>query len=155
MSDKTNHQIIRFIQKLAEKYPQTETPEVFTDIHIRVSAETGDMMAFDDEDNEITRVVVEEWINSPLDTERFYSKVASVLRPAIQQQETSNQKPNTDVSLLGIIEPYNYVLENEVGEHIAELFVVDDTDTVIIGTDFMSGLDKELDDFIDNLLKTE
>jgi len=47
------------------------------------------------------------------------------------------------------------VLENEAGEHMAELYVVDDADTIIIGQDFMDGLDKELDDFIDNLLKKE
>ena len=30
-----------------------------------------------------------------------------------------------------------------------------DDDTIIIGHELMDGLDKELDDFIDNLLKTE
>ncbi len=153
MSEKTNHQILRFLQKLAEKYPQTDTPEVFTDIHIRVSQETGDMMAFDDEDNEITRVVIDEWINPPIDAKKFYSGVASALRPAIQQQESSAEKAITDLPLLGIIQPYNYVLENESGEHVTELNVVDDTETLIIGQPFMEDLDKELDDFIDNLLK--
>ena len=145
---KTEHQAQRFLQKIAEKYPETDTPEVFTDVHIRLSQETGDMMAFDDDDNEITRVVVEEWINSPLDAEEFYKNATTCLRSLIEQGE----KPG---GRLGIIEPYNYVLENENGEHIAELYVADDEETVIVGQSFMDGLDKELDDFIDNLLKTE
>jgi hypothetical protein len=45
------------------------------------------------------------------------------------------------------------VLENENGEHITELYVADDDETVIVGQSFMDGLDKELDDFINNLLK--
>ncbi len=151
MSEKTNHQIVRFVQKLAEKYPQQDIPELFTDVHIRVSQETGDVMAFDDDDNEITRIVVDEWINSPVESDKFFSDVADVLRQVIQEQETAQGEK----SLLGIIEPYNYVLENEAGEHMAELYVVDDTDTIIIGQDFMDGLDKELDDFIDDLLKKE
>lgn len=105
-------------------------------------------MAFDDDDKEITRVVVEEWINASLDTDVFYNEVAKCLRAQIELFE---QKPGA----LGIIEPYNYVLENEAAEHVAELYVVDDDDTIIIGHELMDGLDKELDDFIDNLLKTE
>ena len=147
-NDKTKHQVQRFLNKLAEKYPSPDTPEVFTDIHIRVTQETGDVMAFDDDDKEITRVVVEEWINASLDTDVFYNEVAQCLRAQIEQFE---QKPGA----LGIIEPYNYVLENEAAEHVAELYVVDDDDTIIIGHELMDGLDKELDEFIDNLLKTE
>ena len=153
MSEKTNHQITRFLQKLAEKYPQSETPEVFTDIHIRVSQETGDMMAFDDEDKEITRVVVEEWINSPLDTEQFYSQVATLLRNAITALENQGKDNNHATAYLGIIEPYNYVLENETSEHVAELYVVDDTETMILTQPIMSNLSQELDDFINDLLK--
>jgi hypothetical protein len=42
-------------------------------------------------------------------------------------------------------------MENDDGEHVSELYVVDD-DTVIIGGDLMQGLEKELDDFLDRLL---
>ena len=30
-----------------------------TDLHLRVNQETGDVMVFDDDDNEITRIVVD------------------------------------------------------------------------------------------------
>jgi hypothetical protein len=52
---------------------------------------------------------------------------------------------------LGIMKPYSFVMENDDGEHVSELYVVDD-DTVIIGGDLMQGLEKELDDFLDRLL---
>lgn len=142
MNEKTQHQILRFLEKVESKFPNTEEPEVFTDIHLHVSQETGDLLAFDDEDRELTRCVVEQWINNNDTPETFYRNVENSLRSAL----------NKKTPQLGIIKPYNYVLENESGEHIAEIFVVDDEDTVILGTPFMQNLDKELTDFIDNLL---
>lgn len=137
---------MRLLSKVAEKYPKTEEPTIITDIHIRVSPDTGDVMAFNDEDQELTRIVVDEWINNPLNTEEFYKKAANVLHTAITNSIKNDVHPY-------IIEPYNYVLETEIGEHIAELYVVDDEETTIIGKPFMQDLDKDLDDFINNLLK--
>ena len=45
------------------------------------------------------------------------------------------------------------VLEDEDRDSIAELYVADD-DTVIIDTELMKDLDKDLDDFFENLLKS-
>lgn len=138
---------MRLLQKVAEKYPKIEEePSVFTDIHIRVSQDTGDVMAFNDEDLEVTRIVVDEWINNPLNTEVFYQKAADIIQTTIDTSMKNDVHPY-------IIKPYNYVLETETGEHIAELYVVDDDETTIIGKTFMQDLDKELDDFINNLLK--
>ena len=58
-SEQTIGQIDRFIRKVSEKYPESDENISFTDIHIRASQDTGDLMAFDDNDNEITRCVIE------------------------------------------------------------------------------------------------
>lgn len=102
-------------------------------------------MAFDDDEREITRCVVEEWINAPMETEEFYSNVINVMRPLLDEHGTN----------FGIVKPYNFVLENESGEFITELYVVDDSETTILGTPFMQDLDEDLDNFIENLLKDE
>jgi hypothetical protein len=44
------------------------------------------------------------------------------------------------------------VLEDDDKENIAELYIADD-DTIIIGGDIMNDLDKELDQFLEDLLK--
>lgn len=142
----TNHDLTRFINKIAEKFPPTQDGNMaFTDIHVRVSQDTGDVMAFDDDDNEITRVVVEDWINSPLETEQFYDMVHKTFTPVIEEHG----------EFLNIAKPYNYVLENENGDYISELYIVDDSETAILGTPFMQNLSEDLDDFIDKLLKEE
>lgn len=145
MTEKTKHQILRFLDKVAEKFPDIEDPSILTDIHVRVNQETGDIFAFDDDDKEITRCVIEEWMNNSASPQHFYNKVVTELRSVIDEKQP----------LLGILIPYNYVLESEAGEHIEELYIVDDTDTTIIGTPFMQDLDKDLDDFIVKLLKEE
>ena len=145
MNEKTAYQVQRFLKKVAEKFPPTEEPSVFTDIHVRVSQDTGDVMAYNDADMEITRCVVEEWIDYSGETDQFYDTVAKTLRLHIA--DTCQN--------LGIVRPYNFVLETETGEHVAELYVADDEETTILSTPFMENLSQELDSFIDNLLKED
>ena len=59
-NEQTTIQVDRFLRKVIQKFTSDKEPSVFTDIHVRISPENGDMMAFDDDDNEITRCVVED-----------------------------------------------------------------------------------------------
>ena len=60
ITEQTILQVERFIKKVAQKFPTVEESEasLLTDIHIRVSQDSGEMLAFDDDDVEITRCVV-------------------------------------------------------------------------------------------------
>jgi hypothetical protein len=142
-TEQTIQQVERFINKIAQKFPAQEEPTLFTDIHVRASQESGDLLAFDDDDNEITRCVVEQWINNI--EENFYDSVTLILRK--QLKNMSNVVDN-----LGILKPYSFVLENDDKENVAELYFADDN-TVIIGGDIMQGLDEELEKFLDDLIK--
>ena len=142
-TENTMQQIQRAIRKIAEKFPVNDEAALLTDIHIRVSQDTGELLAFDDDDNEITRCVVEQWIDNKDDD--FYEAIAKDIRQCISQQKEM-------VENLSILKPYSFVLENDDCEHITELYVVDD-DTVIIDPNLMEGLDEELDNFLAELLK--
>ena len=142
-SEQTIPQIERAIKKVADKFPSSEEATIFTDIHIRVNQETGELVAVNDDDQEITRVIGEKWINNQDDN--FYNEVAKQLRKCIEHEKDL-------VENLAIIRPYSFVLEDEDKENIAELYVVDD-DTVIIDPDLMEGLDEDLNDFLDTMLK--
>lgn len=144
-SEQTIQQTGRFLKKIAQKFPTDNDSALVTDIHIRVVQESGEMLAFDDDDNEITRCVVEEWIGN--NDENFYDNV--------KDQLTSTFKLYADtLDNLGILKPYSFVLENDDKESIAELYIADD-DTVIIGSDLMQDLDSDLDSFLDKLLKED
>lgn len=144
-SEQTTQQIERFLKKIAQKFPLNEETSLVTDIHVRVSQESGEMVAFDDDDKEITRCVVEQWIEN--NDEDFYESVHDILT-------TTFASMSKTLDNLGILKPYSFVLENDEKEGIAELYLADD-DTIIIGNDLMEGLDTDLDSFFDSLMKEE
>ena len=142
-SEQTLQQIDRAIRKVSEKFPATEEAELMTDIHIRVAQETGELTVFNDNDEEITRCIVEQWINNGDDD--FYEAIAPVLRKSIEK----NKKL---VEGMSILKPFSLVLENDDKESVAELYLVDD-EMVIIDPDLMKDLDEDLNSFLENLLK--
>lgn len=141
-TDQTLQQLERALRKVTEKFPVTEEASMLTDIHIRVTQDTGEVMVFDDDDQELTRCVVEQWIDNKDDD--FYDAAASALRTAINTHKES-------IDNMSILKPFSLVLEDDDKETVAELYVVDD-DTVIIDEELMAGLDKDLDDFFAKLI---
>ena len=143
-NEQTQQQIERFINKIAQKFPMHgDEALLLTDIHIRVTQDSGEMLAFDDDDQEITRCVVEQWIENK--DENFYDQVLLILRNQLKRHRNT-------VDNLGILKPFSIVLENDDKENIGELYLADD-DTIIVSGDLMEGLDKELDDFFKDLMK--
>ncbi|WP_092072992.1 hypothetical protein [Prevotella sp. tf2-5] len=142
-TEQTFQQIERAIRKVADKFPTNDESGILTDIHLRVTQDTGELVAFDDDDKEITRCIIEQWIENKDDN--FYEDVAVVLRSVLTKQKDLIEK-------MAILKPYSFVLEDDDHEHLAELYLVDD-DTAIIDQELMAGLDKDLDNFLEDLLK--
>jgi hypothetical protein len=142
-TEQTTQQIERSIKKVAQKLPANEETSLLTDIHLLVSQDSGELIAYDDNYQEITRCVVEQWIDNK--DESFYDEVTAILRKELHQMHEV-------VDNLGIMKPYSFVLENDDREAVAELYVADD-DTIILGGDLMEGLDQDLDSFFDSLMK--
>ena len=142
-SEQTLQQIERAIRKIAEKFPAKEEASLMTDIHIRVTQETGEMVVYNDEDAEVTRCVIEQWINNTDDN--FYDQIASIIRKCLMKHKDT-------IEQISILKPFSFVLENDDKESVSELYLVDD-ETVIIDPDLMEGLDEDLDAFLENLLK--
>lgn len=142
-NEQTLQEVERAIRKVADKFPATEEASMLTDIHLRVNQETGELVAFDDDDNEINRCIVEQWIDNKDDT--FYADAASTLRMVLNKYQQQ-------IEAMSILKPYSFVLEDEDHESLEELYVVDD-DTVIIDEELMKGLDKDLTDFMNKLFE--
>ncbi len=136
-------QIERTIAKVTDKFPKGGEATLMTDIHLRANQETGELVAYDDSDNEITRAVIEQWINNV--DEDFYESITSILRKCLA-------KHDDELEAMPIIKPFSFVLEDENKEPVAELYIVDG-DTVIIDPDMMPDLDKDLNDFLKQLLE--
>jgi putative heme degradation protein len=140
-SEHTIKQIERALKKVAQKFNVELENQPLTDIHIQVNQESGELLVFNDEDVEITRCVVEEWIESK--DEDFYEHVKSTLLQVIQQ--------NKDITEgLHVLRPYSYVLVDEDHETICDLYLVDDH-TIVLDGELMEGLSEDLDQFWEEL----
>ena len=139
----TIQQIERAIRKIADKFPPSEEANVMTDIHFRVTQETGELMAFDDNDEELNRCIIEDWIDNKDDD--FFQQIPSVFRKCLDKMRDT-------VENMSILKPFSFVLENDDKESVAELYLVDD-ETVIIDPDLMQGLNEDLDDFFKKLFE--
>lgn len=138
----TLQQIERALRKVAAKFPSGTDKLALTDIHLQVKSESGELLAFNDDDEELTRCVVEQWMDNK--DENFYKGIVPVLRQCIQNMKDT-------LEALPILKPYSFVLIDDDKETVSELYLVDD-ETQILDGELLKGLDKELDEFLKKLL---
>ena len=138
-------QIQRALRHVATRFPKEQEP-VLTDISLRVYPHSGEVRFFDDEENELMRIVIPEWIKGSRE-EDFYQKVTPILQEAISgvRQEV--------IDNMSLLRPYSFVLQDEDGETLSDLYLVDDQETVILSGSLLEGLDDDLDTFFENLMK--
>ncbi len=146
-TEQTHRQIARALSKVAAKFPLPADSESLplTDICLQVKQESGELLIFDDDDVELTRCVIEEWLDDKSET--FYEDIQPLLRRVIAD--------NADVTEhYHLLKPYTFFLAggdaDNGRETIADLYLVDD-DTLIIGGELMPGLSGDLERFWEEL----
>lgn len=138
-------QIQRALRHVAERFPQGSEP-VLTDIVLRVFPHSGEVRFYDDDDRELMRIVIEEWIHGSRD-EEFYKKVTPILRQAIGEVRQEVVEP------MSVLRPFTFVMQDEDGETLTDLYIVDDQETVIISSNLLEDVDQDLDNFFNDLMK--
>lgn len=133
------------IQKAVGKYACGCEQTVVTDIHLQPDQTSGQLNIFNDDDEELANVMVEEW--ATYEGDDFLENVQPALRNIL-----SRMKEAGDFEKVTILNPYSFVLVDEDKETVAELLLVDD-DTLLVDGELLKGLDKELDDFLKDLLE--
>ena len=116
-TEQTYQQIERALRKAASKFPEQTENLPLTDLYLQVKQESGELLIFDDDDNELTRCVVEEWIGNQ--EEYFYQSVQPILQKAIERIKDVTEH-------VAVLKPYSYVLMGEDRETLADLYLVDD-----------------------------
>lgn len=146
ISGSNTHDKVKEVIRLAlTKISGSEEDLSVTDIHIQPSQETGCIKIYDDEDNLLASDTIDEW--KEYEEDDFNAGVAKVLK-----EEIEALKKDGLIDSLKILKPYYFVLIDENKETIADIYLVDD-DTLILNDELLKGLDKELDDFLEQLLK--
>ena len=144
ISNQTATQINQILDELIKRYSPGNDPCSMTDLSFQVNQETGELVVLDDRDDEIVGMTIDEWIDNQ--EEDFDDYVAQVLRKMIL-------KRITELEALSIVKPYSFLLVDGNNETVTELYLVDDDEVVFEKQELMAGLEKDLDDFINRLMK--
>ncbi|MCD7713927.1 MAG: hypothetical protein LUI08_03225 [Prevotella sp.] len=142
-NQQTIGQVDRALERTMSKFPPSEEPARLTDIHLKASQDSGELLSFDDDGAELNRAVINDWIDNK--DEDFAEAVAALLRRRLHAMSKK-------IDGMGIVKPFSFTLEDEDGETAHELYLADD-DTVILGETLMEGLSDDLDKFLDDLMK--
>lgn len=133
------------IKKAIGRYAKANEQTIITDIHLQPNPNSGELLIFNDEDEELGSVTVEEWIAYKGDD--FYEAAQRVLTNLLNELKKSKALDN-----LSIMKPYSLVLVDDERETVAELLLMDD-DTLLVNDELLKGLDDELDSFLKHLLE--
>lgn len=144
-TEQTYQQIERALRKAASKFSPNAETKPLTDLYIQVKQESGELKIYDDDDAELTRCVIEEWIGNT--DEDFYSAITPILTDTIKRCKEVTEN-------VAILKPYSYVLMDDDHEIVDDLYLVDD-DNILISGKLMEGLNDDLDQFWEELAKEE
>ena len=127
--------------ELQKAFPAEATAEIMTDLLVQVNTDSGQFTIYDDDDRELYSAIVEEWIGTDDQT-----TIADTLRSYFNAHREQ-------VESLSLLKPYSILLIDEDKETICELYLVDDQLIVLDSQTLMKGLDQDLDNFFDQLMK--
>lgn len=146
-SEQSRSSVIACIKEALSRYIYTDDmDEMVTDIHLQPKQDTGEMVIYNDDDEELARTIVEDWVD--YDGEDFDEEAERILKHVLNGM---NADKNFD--RLNIMKPYSFVMVDDDCETISELLLIDDEETLLIDEGLMRGLDEDLNQFLADLLK--
>ncbi len=151
-TDSETHLILdEGFKEIARRYPPQQDSTTMTDILLQVNTETGLFTILNDDDEEIYSAVVEDWIENGAeednpDTDTAMIRAAHTLKHYIRAHKEQ-------VDNLSLLKPYSFMLVDADKESVEELYLVDDETIVLDQSTLMKGLDEDLDNFLQKLMK--
>ena len=143
VNSQTAARIDELLRELAKRFPQEQEDEVMTDLCFQVKPDSGELVVWNDDDEELCSVTVDDWIDNQ--DENFYEQVSDLLQQFFRERKAV-------LDNLGLLKPFSLLLVDENKETVSELYLVDDNMIILESEELMKGLDKDLDDFINRLL---
>lgn len=145
LSQSSLSQLGNAIKKAVSRYNCACEQTIVTDIHLQANPTSGELVIFNDEDEELARTTIEEWIN--YEGEDFNSDTERTLSTLLNEMKSAG-----DFDKMTNLKPFSFVLVDEDKETLAELLLMDD-DTLMVSDELLKGLDEELDEFLKKLLE--
>lgn len=138
--------IVSALKEAIGHYAAGEKDSVITDIHLLPRQDSGELVIFDDDDEELARTIIDEWVD--YESDDFYTQVEPLLRSAVM-----TLKDEGALDKLCLLKPYSFVLVDDEKETVVELLLMDEEETMLLSDELLKGLDEELDTFLKELLE--
>lgn len=120
-----------------------------TDLYVCVKYDELLLTIYDDAENTLLQVTLDEWNELKEEQEDFNEIVIATLKKALNTDMMRQQFESLD-----LIAPFSVILVDEDLEQIAEIITID-KDVMFLDDDFFKNLDKDLDDFFEKLMADE
>lgn len=137
-------QIESTIQEALAPYKKSEQG-IVTDIHLMISSDSGELTILDDDDQELGKVIIPEWVDNR--DENFELGCQQVLTNKLQRMK--EEKAFEDSNL---VKPYSFILLNDDKETLADLLLIDDQN-IILSDELLAGWESDLDSFLERLME--
>ena len=73
--------IVSALKEAIGHYAAGEKDSVITDIHLLPRQDSGELVIFDDDDEELARTIIDEWVD--YESDDFYTQVEPLLRSVV------------------------------------------------------------------------
>ena len=146
LSAQSHSSIVNAIKKALGRYLTGENTNIVTDIYLQPIQETGELVIYNDDEEELSRTVVQDWVDCT--PEEFFDSTELNLK-----QILNTLHGDGFFNQLSLMKPYSLVMVDDEKETISELLLVDDEETLLISGELLKGLDEELDAFLKDLLE--
>ena len=146
ISEQSHSSIASLLKEAISRYVSDSNTQVVSDIHLQPCAGSGELIIFNDEDEELARTIINEWVDHEDDD--FLAQVEPLLKSHV-----TRLKEEGALDSLNLMKPFSFVLVDEEKETVADLLGVDDEETLLLDDELLKGLDAELDAFLKELLE--
>ncbi len=129
-----------------DKLIKSNVESLISDLYVQVDAETGELSLFDDNENQLGKVIIFDWMNQKGDEEALNKRAANTLKAVLTALSTKGIFDDPH-----FIRPLSISLTDESFIVIEELLFLDD-DLFRLDDPLLKDLDEDLNNFLNNLL---
>ncbi len=129
------------------QFEEQNSGDMLSDVYLKIDKDNNTLLFFDDMENQLSKETIEIWEDEQGDPDYYIKSFIHGAKPIFQELNKDHLFDKEYIS-----KPFSVNLVDDNFILIEELFFLDD-DTLKLNGESLLDLDKELNDFFNNLLK--
>lgn len=143
-SENFKERLAQLLRAALTKCKQNDQLDTLTDLYFQLDEENLSLSVYDDEEQELASIA---WGDTSPGTGGLQEQLTTLLQEMVDDHDLMEQFEEYN-----LLKPFSLLIVDAEFGHISEVYLLESGDVVIENSLFKS-IDKELDDFLDKLLK--